>query len=456
VRRLAALCLLALGGCPATPTVTDAAPLDQPSGFSESGLARCSTKGAYCTPADPCGLRPICSEQMLCEIAGRRDCDDGIACTRDRCVVGGCENVVLPGYCLIDDVCHPSGATVSCGRCDPDTHRTLWTPLSGNFCDDNNLCTKGDECRQGICVGQLYSCNDGLGCTTDVCDGVGGCNHYLKTDQCLIEQVCHQPLETDKTGCKICDPTTSTHAWTVRTNVCNIDGSCSPAGAKDPTGCAECDPQRSSSSWSLLSNRCLIGLTCAVGGTPHPTKCAICNPKTSTSVWTPLASATIKVTSFTTSLEGYTPTPLTSGVGWQRSTARFASAPASVYYGNLTTKTYDTGSTNAGVIGAPPIALPPGQKAYVSFQLYLDVSTSDKVDVLSVIANGAELWTKTTQTVDLADYRRWIPIMVELTPLAGQTVTLQFAFDTKVSLGSSLEGVYLDDVMVLTGCGPAT
>jgi hypothetical protein len=452
---LISLCLLGLG-CPVTPPTTDGAVRDQGMILAESGLARCARPGEYCDPADPCGLSPVCSAEGLCETSGRRDCDDGIACTRDRCIAGGCENVVQLGYCLIDEVCHQAGETAVCGRCEPETSRTRWTPVSGTPCDDNNLCTKGDECRQGICVGQVYSCNDGLGCTTDACDGVGGCNHYLKAGQCLIEQVCYQPFQADAKGCNICDPTASAYSWTVRTNICEIDGLCYPAGAKDPSGCAECDPQRSPSSWSLLPNRCLIGATCAVGGTPHPTKCALCNPKLSTSQWTPGPGAAIKVTSFSTSLEGYTPTPLASGVGWQRSTARFTSPPASLYYGNLTTKTYDLGMATAGAVGAPPIALPAGQRAYLTFQLYLDVSTSDKVDVLSVIANGTALWTKSAQSVDVADYGHWIPVLVELTSLAGQTVTLQLAFDAKASLGSSLEGVYVDDVTVLMGCGPAT
>jgi hypothetical protein len=360
--------------------------------------------------------------------------------------------VVQPRACLIDDVCHPEGATVTCGRCDPAASATAWTPVSDKPCDDGSLCTKNDRCRQGVCIGEPYTCSDGLACTTDGCDGSGGCYFYLKANACNIEKTCYKALETDVTGCKVCDPASSTAVWTVRTNVCKIDGQCYAAGAKEPTGCGECDPLHAPDGWSLQPDRCLIGGECLVGSTPHPSKCAACDPKASGTSWTPVSGASLVATTFSGGLQGWIVSSPSKGVGWQTSSARFSSAPASLYYGNPATKTYDNGAANGGVATAPTVKLVAGQKAYLALRIYVDVDPSPTTDVLLVLVNGQIVWSKAELAT--GDYRRWVAVLVDLAPFAGQAVSVQVEFDTKSSQAKSLEGIYLDDVILLWSCGP--
>lgn len=71
------------------------------------------------------------------ECRGDRDCDDGIACTEDRCVAGRCRR----------------------------------TPRSER-CDDGLACNGAERCddARGCVPGPLLACDDGIACTVDRCD----------------------------------------------------------------------------------------------------------------------------------------------------------------------------------------------------------------------------------------------------------------------------------------------
>jgi hypothetical protein len=51
------------------------------------------------------------------------------------------------------------------------------TPISTGSCDDGTVCTSGDACSNGSCVGTPISCDDQNPCTTDTCDPIAGCVH---------------------------------------------------------------------------------------------------------------------------------------------------------------------------------------------------------------------------------------------------------------------------------------
>ncbi len=455
--QLTTLCLLGLpllAGCPDDPSPTDGALPDAGElGLTEAGKALCSDPGTYCTPANLCGLNPKCSNDGVCEISGRRDCDDGINCTVDSCVHGGCEHKVNADTCLNDGTCYKTRQTQGCGRCDPKKPRR-WSPIDGVACDDNNPCTKGDVCRDGVCLGQAYNCSDNLACTTDSCDGLGGCAHVLKSTFCQIEKACYKHLETDLSGCKLCDISVSQHAWQQRPvkSVCTIDNKCYNANEQDSSGCFVCD-LHAPNQWTPATNRCLIGQLCLKQGVVHPSQCATCDPISTTKQWTPITGATLKVTTFTTGLEGFSASPAVKGVGWQLSSARSTSVPQSLYYGDKATQSYDNGKANSGTATSQAVTLPAGQKAFLTFQLYIDAESTDNYDVLSVLAGGKVLWTKSAKTVPIKDYRRWIQITVDLSVQAGTMVKLAFVFDTKDDQKNKSEGVYIDDVTLLTGCG---
>lgn len=89
-------------------------------------------------------------------------------------------------------------------------------------CDDGHICTSGDHCVEGICIGQPVDgcracksssgCNDGNACTVDICHN-GVCNNNPNFDD---DQYCCNPLnraltlKDDGDPCTedVCDPVT--------------------------------------------------------------------------------------------------------------------------------------------------------------------------------------------------------------------------------------------------------
>lgn len=66
----------------------------------------------------------------------------------------------------------------ACGQltCDPEG---FWycdsAPKDGLACDDGNLCTWGDHCSLGTCVGTAITCAD-TACSTQTCNGTSQCS----------------------------------------------------------------------------------------------------------------------------------------------------------------------------------------------------------------------------------------------------------------------------------------
>ncbi len=90
--------------------------------------------------------------------ASTLDCDDGLECTRDDCLVGG--------------VC----------RHEPDDRK----------CGAGERCIAGAGCRSGRACGRDTDCNDGVSCTEDVCLVGGVCENHRRDDVCTMGQVCSQ------------------------------------------------------------------------------------------------------------------------------------------------------------------------------------------------------------------------------------------------------------------------
>jgi hypothetical protein len=78
----------------------------------------------------------------------------GVTCAPKACQTGTCTN----------GACHYQPAA------------------DGLACDDHSLCTTGDACKAGACVGQTLDCTDGTVCTTDSCDAQKGCVHTPVAD----------------------------------------------------------------------------------------------------------------------------------------------------------------------------------------------------------------------------------------------------------------------------------
>ncbi len=135
-----------------------------------------SGPGADCTTDAECDDGLACTGTERC--AGGRcatdphpGCDDGVACTVDRCGEPGGECTQLPDHtmCPGTQICDATEGCVSPPPCTTDAECN-----DGVTCNGAETCDPALGCRSGTPV----SCDDGVACTTDVCNEPGGtCTH---------------------------------------------------------------------------------------------------------------------------------------------------------------------------------------------------------------------------------------------------------------------------------------
>lgn len=139
-------------------------------------------------PAPNCGDNNVCTTDSCDPITGCQhvnnsvSCDDGNACTvNETCSNGVCVGTV-PLNCgdnnsCTNDSCNPLTGCVFVNNTDP--------------CNDGSICTTGDVCVGGSCVGgSTMVCNDSNNCTTDSCHPTLGCQHNFNTSPCDDGQFC--------------------------------------------------------------------------------------------------------------------------------------------------------------------------------------------------------------------------------------------------------------------------
>ena len=142
---------------------------------AHAGLADCNDDNVCttdsCSPGDGC-----------LHLLNSAPCDDGDLCTTgDKCNLGDC----TPGDTLS---CNDSNPCTD-DACDGETGCTF-TPNS-EACDDGNACTAEDLCSAGVCKGGVaVQCNDLNPCTDDVCDLGEGCLFALNSAPCSDGDVC--------------------------------------------------------------------------------------------------------------------------------------------------------------------------------------------------------------------------------------------------------------------------
>ena len=475
--------------------------------------------GGYCDDGNACTKNDYCQNGSCKGTNYASQCSDSLSCTLDRCDgKGGClGNQLKTDYCLINGTCykdksnHPAGScytcdvsktqsawtaindtcmiggkcykkgdldqVTKCGQCDPAKSTTAWTPLS-NVCLIGSTCykpgdldpvTKCGKCDpatdpkgwtplKNVCLmgGKCYQPKDKHSGGCAECDPTVSATKWTVTGNfCLISDVCKNPNDKDATGCSTCQPAKDKYGWTPLTDLCLISGKCHKKGDKDTTGCGYCDPAKNAKGWTPLSSVCLIAGKCYSPGAKHSTGCGSCDPAKNAKGWTPVAGSTIVHYTFEKTMDGFSATSASSGVGWARDTKRTTSAPGALYYGNPVSHTYASGSSaNNGTATSPKITLPASKKASVSFQIYAEVEGSTTYDQISVRVKGSTttLWKKTPKFL----LGTWNEVVLDLSAHAGKTVQLEFSFATVDGQANTLEGVYIDDVVVFGGCSAAT
>jgi len=170
-------------------------------------------------------------------------CNDGNLCTTgETCQLGQCSGGAPVG-CTAVDQCHEAGV------CDPATGQcTTPEKLDGAPCNDADLCTAGDMCQSGMCVGSTpVSCFDGSACTNEVCDPQVGCvtstvscddGNACTADGCDAGTGCiHETVicdDGDACTADTCDPATGCGISPVS---CDDGEVCTTDGCDAQTGC---------------------------------------------------------------------------------------------------------------------------------------------------------------------------------------------------------------------------
>lgn len=226
-------------------------------------------EGKPCEDGEVCSVDDYC-QGGVCRAGPTDGCDDDNACTYDTCeVTVGCVHEALDGFCDDDDSCTikdlcqdgvcAGTEPLDCGDQDPCTEDSCEVGIGcvhvafDGACDDENLCTEGDVCSGGQCLGTAVACADAHGCTDDVCDPIVGCAFIPQDALCDDGDPCTQNLcdlglgcvakaLTDGTGCDDSNACTESDACLagscVGTQVlCTSQDPCMDAVCDFTTGC---------------------------------------------------------------------------------------------------------------------------------------------------------------------------------------------------------------------------
>ena len=288
---------------------------------AEAGVCPCTGKSASLALWTPCANENefgLCSGKRVCTDDGLMDCDAPIPAAEEcNGLDDDCDGDTDEPYDLSVDP--PLSICADGNDCTADTcageEGCLYDTLNEGECVDGDVCTVGDHCENGACVGLPIVCDDSNECTDDSCDGLGGCNNEPNiaecddddpctvADQCkdgvcqgfAIACDCYKDADCDYlddgnacNGELVCDISTLPHK-------CEVDPATviicpEPAGAGSICSKAHCDPTNGQCSMVPDhegyacddTNACTIGDKCVEGACQPgvPAVCADNNPCT--------------------------------------------------------------------------------------------------------------------------------------------------------------------------------
>ena len=225
---------------------------------------------AACEDDDACTAGSSCLAGD-CVAAGPVNCDDGEACTADKCdPKTGCLHPIQSGACEDGDPC-TAGDSCDAGACAPgnaapcDDDNVCTTDdcdpklgcqhghVSGD-CDDEDACTLSDACTEGTCVGEATDCDDDDPCTDQSCESKGGCLFSANTAACDDGSAC-----TSDDGCDVgqCKGTTISCA---DGNPCTGEGCESKAGCTYVAKVGGCDDGNPCTTGDVCKSAACLGL----------------------------------------------------------------------------------------------------------------------------------------------------------------------------------------------------
>lgn len=191
-----------VGQCNPTSGACEEVPAEDGSGCDDGDL--CTTGDAcvagVCTAGDPV----VCDGSMTCVVGV---CDpatgqcageaapDGSACENECVFNGRCSGGECRGS---RKLCPSAGDCREPLGCDPVAGCQYEHKEDGLRCSDDDVCTRGDQCENGVCVGQAIVCPEPPECKASICDEDQGCALVNVPDEtecddgnaCTFESVC--------------------------------------------------------------------------------------------------------------------------------------------------------------------------------------------------------------------------------------------------------------------------
>ena len=171
------------------------------------------TYDAICDDGVFCNGTETCDAYGECQSDPGFNCSDGIDCTVDTCDEENdvCIHTVDDSLCLDDLFCNGEewcNASTGCRSgtdpcpatgCDEDNDQ-CYECSDNAHCDDLVYCNGAETCVGGYCVaGDPIDCDDGVGCTLDLCDeNDETCLHFASDGACDDGSWCN--------GVEFCDP----------------------------------------------------------------------------------------------------------------------------------------------------------------------------------------------------------------------------------------------------------
>ncbi len=229
-----------------------------------SFAAKAGKLGTSCSAQSPSGGKSQCS--------GVRQCGEG--------GLSACSALASPEVCNgKDDDCDGEIDDLACDDANPCTTDLCnvaqlacsHTATVGTCNADNNACTEGDACQNGLCVpGPPKKCDDGNPCTFDSCSMSNGCT-AVNDDGAACD---------DGSPCSVGDVCLAGQCQPGKPKVCPAAAACQVMACNEETGKCAGSPQPDATGCSD-GNACTQADACSAGAcVGQPLDCTDNNPCT--------------------------------------------------------------------------------------------------------------------------------------------------------------------------------
>ncbi|MCA9520626.1 MAG: hypothetical protein KC609_06630 [Myxococcales bacterium] len=428
----------------------------------------CCDSHADCNDSNPCTtdrclnnhcVNVVESTDPACECSGTQDCNDKNSCTADACIAGKCQYTFVGGVgcCKKDDECNDNDPSTE-DRCifNACSHKKL-TPCTNDLqCEDQDACTT-DQCVSGFCqndpVDDPLCCNKNANCD-DLSDST--------LDRCVANRCVHSLTEEPETCTFSGDCKSGTGACV--TAEC-VSGFCSYTIKKDGTCCSkdtDCDDGNSCTENTCVDFSCKTTVKSDAGCCTADADCKDANECTSESCVNnkcKIESSGDKVywkANFESGNDGFTFEGGAQNVTWQVTDYKKSEGSYSLYYGDISTHTYDSpDQSNKGTATSPAFVVPDVDDVKLTFKVFIETESSFvSYDSLTIsIKSGSDVtavWDK--GDVDGETNGEFVTAEIDVSKYKGKTIQLIIEFDTGDAYSNDYEGVYIDDMKLAAPC----